>query len=88
MSMTLTGDERTLMEGLWRYMARDYARPLAGEEVLGLSGMDEDALARTVRQLAGRPHPYMEATFHPDHPDRLVDLRLTADGQIYCRARD
>jgi hypothetical protein len=86
--MTLVGDERVLMESLWRFLARDYVRPLAGEDVLRLSGMDEATLARTVRQLADRPHPYVQARFHPDHPDRLVELRLTPDGQIYCRARD
>jgi hypothetical protein len=86
--MTLMGDERTLMESLWRLMARDYARPLAGEDVMQATGLGPVALARTVRDLAARPHPYVEARFHPDEPDRLVELRLTVDGQIYCRARD
>ena len=88
MTMTLAGDERTLMESLWRFMARDYARPLAGEDVARITGFDAQTLARTARALAARPHPYVEATFHPDDPDRLVGLRLTVDGQIYCRARD
>jgi hypothetical protein len=86
--MTLVGDERTLMESLWRHMARDYARPLAGEDVLRITGFDEATLARAVRELASRPHPYVAALFHPQDPDRLVELRLTVDGQMYCRARD
>lgn len=86
--MTLGGDERTLMESLWRFMARDYARPLSGEDVMRAAGLSPAALARAVRELASRPHPYVEARFHPDDADRLVELRLTTDGQIYCRARD
>lgn len=88
MPTTLPGDQRTVMEGLWRAMARDYARPLAGEDVQRMTGLDAASLAAAVRQLVDRPHPYLTAAFHPDQPDRLVELRLTRDGEMYCRARD
>lgn len=88
MPTTLVGDERTVMEGLWRAMARDYARPLAGDDVERFTGLDRQALATAIRALADRPHPYVSARFHPDDPSRLVELRLTTDGQMYCRARD
>jgi DNA-binding MarR family transcriptional regulator len=85
---TLTGNERIVMESLWRHMERDYKRPLGGELLLAWTGLDETALAEAVRRLAARPHPYVEVSFHPDRPDRVVELRLTVDGQAYCRARD
>lgn len=88
MPTTLVGDQRTVMESLWRAMDRDYARPVAGEDVLRATGLDPAALAGAVRALADRPHPYLSAVFHADEPQRLVELRLTRDGQMYCRARD
>ncbi|MCL6594747.1 MAG: hypothetical protein K6V73_00860 [Firmicutes bacterium] len=87
-AMTLTGDARTVMESMGRFMNRDYARAVGGEDLLRWTGLEPRALAEAVRALAERPHPYVRAVFHPDDPDRLVEVRLTVDGEMYCRSRD
>jgi len=88
MAATLAGDPRTVMETLWPLLHRDYVRPVSGDELLRATGLDGPTLALAVRDLMARPRPYVDAQFDPGRPDRLVEVRLTVDGQMYCRARD
>lgn len=88
-TMTMTHDARMVMQALQELLQRDYARPVGAEDLRMQSGLEPEALEAAVNELAGGPRPYLTA--HYDEEDGrpvLVEVRLTTDGQQFCRVRD
>lgn len=86
---TMTHEGRLVMQALQELLHRDYARAVSAEDLRSQSGLETGPLDEAVRDLSGGTRPYLAARYADTDAGRdLVEVRLTVDGQQFCRVRD